>query len=79
MLSALGHDVPGVFVLVFAVGSALAARGVIGGFMLLTSRRSRMRSGRSCSSSSSSAAQVARRGADRVDADRYPADVRGGG
>jgi branched-chain amino acid transport system permease protein len=37
MLSALGHDVPGVFVLVFAVGSALAGlAGVIGGFMLLT-------------------------------------------
>ncbi|MEP6998699.1 MAG: branched-chain amino acid ABC transporter permease [Betaproteobacteria bacterium] len=37
MLSALGHDVPGVFVLVFAVGSGLAGlAGVIGGFMLLT-------------------------------------------
>ncbi len=37
MASALGHDVPGVFVLVFAVGSALAGlAGVIGGFMLLT-------------------------------------------
>ena len=37
MVSALGHDVPGVFVLVFAVGSALAGlAGVIGGFMLLT-------------------------------------------
>src|SRR5579862_2654293 len=37
MTSALGHDVPGVFVLVFAVGSALAGlAGVIGGFMLLT-------------------------------------------
>src|SRR5439155_2882927 len=34
---ALGHDVPGIFVLVFAVGSALAGlAGVIGGFMLLT-------------------------------------------
>jgi branched-chain amino acid transport system permease protein len=37
MVSALGHDVPGVFVLVFAIGSALAGlAGVIGGFMLLT-------------------------------------------
>ena len=37
MVSALGHDVPGVFVLVFALGSALAGlAGVIGGFMLLT-------------------------------------------
>jgi branched-chain amino acid transport system permease protein len=37
MLSALGHDVPAVFVLVFAVGSGLAGlAGVIGGFMLLT-------------------------------------------
>jgi branched-chain amino acid transport system permease protein len=37
MTSALGHDVPGVFVLVFAFGSGLAGlAGVIGGFMLLT-------------------------------------------
>ncbi|NDP41331.1 MAG: branched-chain amino acid ABC transporter permease [Aromatoleum sp.] len=37
MVSALGHDVPGVFVLVFAIGSALAGlAGVIGGLMLLT-------------------------------------------
>ena len=37
MVDALGHDVPGVFALVFAVGSALAGlAGVIGGFMLLT-------------------------------------------
>ena len=37
MASALGHDVPGVFVLVFAIGSGLAGlAGVIGGFMLLT-------------------------------------------
>jgi branched-chain amino acid transport system permease protein len=37
MVSALGHDVPGVFVLVFGIGSALAGLGgVIGGFMLLT-------------------------------------------
>ena len=37
MVGALGHNVPGVFVLVFAVGSALAGlAGVIGGFMLLT-------------------------------------------
>jgi len=37
MVSALGHDVPNVFVLVFAIGSALAGlAGVIGGFMLLT-------------------------------------------
>jgi branched-chain amino acid transport system permease protein len=37
MVSALGHDVPGVFVLVFAIGSALAGlAGVIGGFTLLT-------------------------------------------
>jgi branched-chain amino acid transport system permease protein len=36
-VGALGHDVPGVFVLVFAIGSALAGMaGVIGGFMLLT-------------------------------------------
>src|SRR5258706_10243855 len=36
MVSALGHDVPGVFVLVFAIGSALAGlAGVIGGFMLV--------------------------------------------
>src|SRR5258708_3987626 len=35
MVSALGHDVPGVFVLVFAIGSALAGlAGVIGGFLL---------------------------------------------
>ena len=37
MVSALGHDVPGIFVLVFAIGSGLAGLGgVIGGFMLLT-------------------------------------------
>jgi branched-chain amino acid transport system permease protein len=37
MVGALGHDVPGVFVIVFAIGSALAGlAGVIGGFMLLT-------------------------------------------
>jgi branched-chain amino acid transport system permease protein len=37
MVGALGHDVPGLFVLVFAVGSALAGlAGVIGGFMWLT-------------------------------------------
>ena len=37
MVGALGHDVPGIFVLVFALGSALAGlAGVIGGFMLLT-------------------------------------------
>jgi len=37
MVSALGHDVPRIFVLVFAIGSALAAlAGVIGGFALLT-------------------------------------------
>ena len=37
MVSALGHDVPRVFVFVFAVGSALAGlAGVIGGFALLT-------------------------------------------
>src|SRR5256886_7307029 len=37
MVSSLGHDVPGIFVLVFAMGSALAGlAGVIGGFMLLT-------------------------------------------
>jgi len=37
MVGALGHDVPGVFVLVFGIGSALAGlAGVIGGFMLLT-------------------------------------------
>jgi branched-chain amino acid transport system permease protein len=37
MVSSLGHDVPGIFVLVFAIGSALAGlAGVIGGFMLLT-------------------------------------------
>src|SRR2546430_15398539 len=37
MVGALGHDVPGIFVLVFAMGSALAGlAGVIGGFMLLT-------------------------------------------
>jgi len=37
MVGALGHDVPGVFVLVFAIGSALAGlAGVIGGFMFLT-------------------------------------------
>jgi len=37
MVGALGHNVPGVFVLVFGVGSALAGlAGVIGGFMLLT-------------------------------------------
>ena len=37
MVGALGHDVPRVFVLVFAIGSALAGlAGVIGGFALLT-------------------------------------------
>jgi branched-chain amino acid transport system permease protein len=37
MVGALGHDVPRVFVIVFAIGSALAGlAGVIGGFMLLT-------------------------------------------
>jgi branched-chain amino acid transport system permease protein len=37
MVSALGHDVPGVFVLVFAIGCGLAGlAGVIGGFMLFT-------------------------------------------
>jgi branched-chain amino acid transport system permease protein len=37
MVSALGHDVPRLFVLVFGVGSALAGlAGVIGGFALLT-------------------------------------------
>src|SRR5881275_1876207 len=37
MVGALGHDVPGLFVLVFAIGRALAGlAGVIGGFMLLT-------------------------------------------
>ena len=37
MVSALGHDVPWLFVLVFAIGSALAGlAGVIGGFALLT-------------------------------------------
>jgi branched-chain amino acid transport system permease protein len=37
MVGALGHDVPRIFVLVFAVGSALAGlAGVIGGFALLT-------------------------------------------
>ncbi len=36
-VGALGHDVPRLFVLVFAVGSALAGlAGVIGGFALLT-------------------------------------------
>jgi branched-chain amino acid transport system permease protein len=37
MVAALGHDVPRIFVLVFAIGSALAGlAGVIGGFALLT-------------------------------------------
>ena len=37
MVGALGHDVPRMFVLVFAIGSALAGlAGVIGGFALLT-------------------------------------------
>jgi branched-chain amino acid transport system permease protein len=37
MVAALGHDVPGVYVLVFALGSGLAGlAGVIGGFMLFT-------------------------------------------
>ena len=37
MVSALGHDVPRLFVLVFAIGSALAGlAGVIGGFALMT-------------------------------------------
>jgi len=37
MVGALGHDVPRIFVLVFAAGSALAGlAGVIGGFALLT-------------------------------------------
>ncbi len=37
MVGALGHDVPRLFVLVFAIGSALAGlAGVIGGFALMT-------------------------------------------
>jgi len=37
MVGALGHDVPRLFVIVFAIGSALAGlAGVIGGFALLT-------------------------------------------
>lgn len=37
MVAALGHDVPRLYVLVFAIGSALAGlAGVIGGFALLT-------------------------------------------
>src|SRR5690242_17365796 len=37
MVGALGHDVPRLFVLVFAIGSGLAGlAGVIGGFALLT-------------------------------------------
>src|SRR5678816_4299773 len=37
MVGALGHDVQGLFVLVFAIGSARAGlAGVIGGFMWLT-------------------------------------------
>src|SRR5262249_45091894 len=37
MVGALGHDVPGIYVLVFAIGSALAGlAGVIGGFMWMT-------------------------------------------
>ena len=37
MVGALGHDMPRIFVLVFAVGSGLAGlAGVIGGFALLT-------------------------------------------
>ena len=57
MVSALGHDVPGLFVLVFAVGSALAGlAGVIGGFMWLTQPTLAHSSGRSCSSSWSWAA-----------------------
>jgi branched-chain amino acid transport system permease protein len=37
MVAALGHDVPRLYVIVFAVGSALAGlAGVIGGFALLT-------------------------------------------
>ena len=37
MVGSLGHDVPRLFVLVFAIGSALAGlAGVIGGFALLT-------------------------------------------
>lgn len=37
MVGALGHDVPRIFVLVFAIGTALAGlAGVIGGFALLT-------------------------------------------
>ena len=37
MVGALGHDVPRIFVFIFAMGSALAGlAGVIGGFALLT-------------------------------------------
>ena len=78
MVGALGHDVPGLFVLVFAVGSALAGlAGVIGGFMWLTqpdaralrrADRVRRRRGRRPG--------LARRRADRVDVHRHPADVR---
>ena len=79
MVGALGHDVPRIFVLVFAIGSALAGlAGVIGGFALLTEpsmaqalgpdrvrRRRRRRPG------------LDLRRVHRVDADRHRPDLRG--
>ena len=82
MVSALGHDVPGVFVLVFA-DRQRARRPRRRDRRLHAahrSRRWRTRSARSCSSSSSSGGLGSLPGAlDRVDDDRHPADVRGRG
>ena len=78
MVSALGHDVPGVFVLVFAIGSALAGLG---------GRHRRLHAAHAADARARDRADrvrrrrrrrpgLARRRADRVDADRHPADVR---
>ena len=80
MVGALGHDVPRIFVLVFAVGSALAGlAGVIGGFALLTEPNmaaalgpDRVRRGRR------RRPRLDPGRADRVDGHRHHADVRGG-
>ncbi len=81
MVSALGHDVPGVFVLVFAVGSALAGlAGVIGGFMLLTQPTLAHAIGPIVFVVVVVGGLGSLSGrAHRVDADRHPADLRGGG
>jgi len=70
MASALGHNVPRIFTLVFAAGTALAGlAGVIGGNYQSPSPRWRSPWGRSCSSSSCSAAGFAVRLLHRIHPD----------